>query len=59
MCWDPAEEVEGEPECLVLRDENVNMVAQLLKAFFRELPEPLVPFRYLSIFYTCVRPCIR
>ncbi|CAM9326296.1 unnamed protein product, partial [Sphacelaria rigidula] len=33
-----------EPECVVLRGENVNMVAQLLKAFFRELPEPLIPF---------------
>ena len=44
MCWDPDEEVEGEKDCLPLTD--VNMVAQLLKAFFRELPEPLVPFRW-------------
>ncbi|CAN0339068.1 unnamed protein product [Discosporangium mesarthrocarpum] len=42
VCWDPDEEVEGEPLPLSLHD--VNMVAQLLKAFFRELPEPLVPF---------------
>ncbi|CAM9584269.1 unnamed protein product [Laminaria digitata] len=46
VCWDPEEEVEGEKECLSLTD--VNMVAQLLKAFFRELPEPLVPFSAYS-----------
>lgn len=43
VCWDPEEDVDVEEDCLRLTD--VNMVAQLLKAFVRELPEPLFPFR--------------
>ncbi|CAM9396264.1 unnamed protein product [Ascophyllum nodosum] len=46
VCWDPEEEIDGEQDCLRLTD--VNMVAQLLKAFVRELPEPLVPFSVYS-----------
>lgn len=47
VCWDPQEEFDDETDCLELKD--VNMVAQLLKAFFRELPEPLVPFGRVTI----------
>lgn len=43
VCWDPdTKGVQGGEGGLPLTD--VNMVAQLLKAFFRELPEPLIPF---------------
>lgn len=44
VCWDPAEERQGGQSAGV-RLTDVNMVAQLLKAFVRELPEPLIPFR--------------
>ncbi|CAM9958348.1 unnamed protein product, partial [Hapterophycus canaliculatus] len=43
VCWDPAEERRG-GQSDGLRLTDVNMVAQLLKAFVRELPEPLIPF---------------
>ncbi|CAM9812553.1 unnamed protein product, partial [Ectocarpus fasciculatus] len=54
VCWDPIDpidEAEGSREatdCAPSSLMDVNMVAQLLKAFFRELPEPLVPFSAYS-----------
>lgn len=44
MCWDPEEDAQGAHGDRGLPLTDVNMVAQLLKAFFRELPEPLIPF---------------
>ncbi|CAM9341000.1 unnamed protein product [Scytosiphon promiscuus] len=43
VCWDPADDREG-GKAAGVRLTDVNMVAQLLKAFVRELPEPLIPF---------------
>eukprot|EP00903_Cladosiphon_okamuranus_P021819 g20063.t1 len=44
VCWDPEEGAQGAGADRGVPLTDVNMVAQLLKAFFRELPEPLIPF---------------
>ncbi|CBJ29572.1 similar to Rho GTPase activating protein 24 [Ectocarpus siliculosus] len=54
VCWDPIDPIDeaegstGATDCASSSLMDVNMVAQLLKAFFRELPEPLVPFSAYS-----------
>jgi len=50
--------------CFVITGENpelgnnkaeVHSVASVLKSYFRELPEPLIPYDYFEVFLTAAR----
>lgn len=42
------------PELESTRTE-VHSVASVLKSYFRELPEPLIPYDYFEVFLTAAR----
>ena len=44
----------GTPE-LESNKAEVHSVASVLKSYFRELPEPLIPYDYFEVFLTAAR----